>query len=118
MRESIYHSEKTGSDAFYSDLMKDSYYKATFDLQQQTGLAYGFSGLPENEIKHLQSFSWVGDGSTYSTDIWKNTGKFNESLPEITIKATGQKILFRGLDDELKITSITVDIGSLCWAWF
>ncbi|HHG7663586.1 TPA: minor capsid protein [Streptococcus pneumoniae] len=82
MRESIYHSEKTGSDAFYSDLMKDSYYKATFDLQQQTGLAYGFSGLPENEIKHLQSFSWVGDGSTYSTDIWKNTGKLTSSIKD------------------------------------
>ncbi|HEU8752790.1 TPA: minor capsid protein [Streptococcus pneumoniae] len=80
MRESIYHSEKTGSDAFYSDLMKDSYYKATFDLQQQTGLAYGFSGLPESEIKHLQSFSWVGDGSTYSTNIWKNTGKLTSSI--------------------------------------
>ncbi|HHS7783190.1 TPA: minor capsid protein [Streptococcus pneumoniae] len=82
MRESIYHSEKTGSAAFYSDLMKDSYYKATFDLQQQTGLAYGFSGLPENEIKHLQSFSWVGDGSTYSTDIWKNTGKLTSSIKD------------------------------------
>ena len=82
MRESIYHSEKTGSDAFYSDLMKDSYYKATFDLQQQTGLAYGFSGLPESEIKHLQSFSWVGDGSTYSTDIWKNTGKLTSSIKD------------------------------------
>ena len=82
MRESIYHSEKTGSDAFYSDLMKDSYYKATFDLQQQTGLAYGFSRLPESEIKHLQSFSWVGDGSTYSTDIWKNTGKLTESIKD------------------------------------
>ncbi|HET2604544.1 TPA: minor capsid protein [Streptococcus pneumoniae] len=82
MRESIYHSEKTGSDAFYSDLMKDSYYKATFDLQQQTGLAYGFSGLPENEIRHLQSFSWVGDGSTYSTDIWKNTGKLTSSIKD------------------------------------
>ena len=82
MRESIYHSEKTGSDAFYSDLMKDSYYKATFDLQQQTGLAYGFSGLPENEIKHLQSFSWVGDGSTYSTNIWKNTGKLTSSIKD------------------------------------
>ena len=80
MRESIYLSEKTGSDAFYSDLMKDSYYKATFDLQQQTGLAYGFSGLPESEIKHLQSFSWLGDGSTYSTDIWKNTGKLTSSI--------------------------------------
>ena len=82
MRESIYYSEKTGSDAFYSDLMKDSYYKATFDLQQQTGLAYGFSGLPESEIKHLQSFSWVGDGSTYSTDIWKNTGKLTSSIKD------------------------------------
>lgn len=82
MRESIYHSEKTGSDAFYSDLMKDSYYKATFDLHQQTGLAYGFSGLPESEIKHLQSFSWVGDGSTYSTDIWKNTEKLTSSIKD------------------------------------
>lgn len=82
MRESIYHSEKTGSDAFYSDLMKNSYYKATFDLQQQTGLAYGFSGLPESEIKHLQSFSWVGDGSTYSTNIWKNTGKLTSSIKD------------------------------------
>ena len=82
MRESIYHSEKTGSDAFYSDLMKDSYYKATFDLQQQKGVAYGFSGLPESEIKHLQSFSWVGDGSTYSTDIWKNTGKLTSSIKD------------------------------------
>ena len=82
MRESIYHSEKTGSDAFYSDLMKDSYHKATFDLQQQTGLAYGFSGLPESEIKHLQSFSWVGDGSTYSTNIWKNTGKLTSSIKD------------------------------------
>ena len=42
---------------------------------------------------------------------------FNESLPEITVKATGQKILFRGLDDPLKITSITVDTGLLSWLW-
>lgn len=36
---------------------------------------------------------------------------------EMTRKKTGQKILFRGLDDPLKITSITVEKGSLCWAW-
>ena len=92
MRESIYRSEKTGSDAFYSDLMKDSYYKATFDLQQQTGLAYGFSGLPESEIKHLQSFSWLDDGSTYSTKIWKNTGKLTSSIKDelLTSLMTGR----------------------------
>jgi phage terminase large subunit len=36
---------------------------------------------------------------------------------EMTRKATGQKILFRGLDDPLKVTSITVEKGFLCWAW-
>ena len=36
---------------------------------------------------------------------------------EMTRKSTGQKILFRGLDDPLKVTSITVEQGSLCWAW-
>ncbi|WP_255446563.1 phage terminase large subunit [Bacillus sp. JAS24-2] len=37
--------------------------------------------------------------------------KFNESMLEITYKSTGQKILFRVLDNPLKITSITVDVG-------
>lgn len=36
---------------------------------------------------------------------------------EITYKPTGQKILFRGMDDPLKITSITVNVGFLCWLW-
>ena len=36
---------------------------------------------------------------------------------EITYKPTGQKIYFRGLDDPLKVTSITVNVGSLCWMW-
>lgn len=36
---------------------------------------------------------------------------------EITYKPTGQRILFRGLDDTLKVTSISVDHGYLCWAW-
>ena len=36
---------------------------------------------------------------------------------EIIYKPTGQKILFRGLDDGLKITSISVDKGVLCWVW-
>lgn len=36
---------------------------------------------------------------------------------QIVRKSTGQKILFRGLDDGLKITSISVDKGVLCWVW-
>lgn len=40
-----------------------------------------------------------------------------ESPLEMTYKPTGQKIYFRGLDDPLKVTSITVDQGCLCWMW-
>ena len=80
MRSSIYLSEKQGSDGFYSDLMKDSYYKATFDLQQQTGLAYHFSGLPETEIKRLQGLKWTGEA--YSDRIWSNTGALASSVKD------------------------------------
>ncbi len=40
-----------------------------------------------------------------------------ESPLEMTYRPTGQKIYFRGLDDPLKITSITVNTGRLCWLW-
>lgn len=42
---------------------------------------------------------------------------YTTSPLEITYIPTGQKILFRGLDDPLKVTSISVDKGFLCWCW-
>ena len=42
---------------------------------------------------------------------------FTVSPLEATYKPTGQKIYFRGLDDPLKVTSIAVDTGCLCWEW-
>jgi phage terminase large subunit len=47
-------------------------------------------------------------------DAW---WRFTLSPLEATYLPTGQKIYFRGLDDPLKITSITVDVGCLCWMW-
>ena len=47
-------------------------------------------------------------------DAWWD---IKESPLEMTYKPTGQKILFRGLDDPLKVTSITVGVGVLCWLW-
>lgn len=46
-------------------------------------------------------------------DLWD----FKLSPLMAVYKPTGQKILFRGLDDPLKVTSITVSVGSLCWGW-
>ena len=80
---------------------------------------------PWSNLLVVRRYSNTNKQSTYTDFKWAanklevaHLFKFNESLPEITVKATGQKILFRGLDDELKITSITVDVGILCWAWF
>lgn len=46
--------------------------------------------------------------------LWQCT----KSPLEMTYIPTGQKILFRGLDDPQSITSITVEEGYLCWVWF
>ena len=47
------------------------------------------------------------------THLWR----FSLSPLEATYLPTGQKIMFRGLDDSMSITSITVDKGYLCWVW-
>ena len=63
--------------------------------------------------------------STYTQLKWaaNNLGvyhlwKFSKSPLEATYLPTGQKILFRGLDNPLSITSITVEKGFLCWCWY
>lgn len=48
------------------------------------------------------------------TDVYWDV---KQSPLEMTYIPTGQKIYFRGLDDPLKVTSITVDNGCLCWMW-
>ncbi len=45
--------------------------------------------------------------------LWQNT----VSPMEMVFKPTGQKILFRGFDDVLKLASTTVSKGFLCWVW-
>jgi len=63
--------------------------------------------------------------STYAQLKWAthNLGvnhlwHFSKSPLEVTYIPTGQKILFRGLDDPMSITSITVEKGYICWCWF
>ncbi len=45
--------------------------------------------------------------------LWQNT----VSPMEMVFKPTGQRILFRGFDDVLKLASTTVSKGYLCWVW-
>jgi phage terminase large subunit len=68
-------------------------------------------------------------GNTHATSTFAELQKATERLHvsskwkftvgpcEATYKPTGQKIYFRGFDDELKLTSITTPKGVLCWVW-
>lgn len=47
-------------------------------------------------------------------DQWK----INANRLTIIYEPTGQEIRFVGLDDPLKLTSIDVKTGILCWVWF
>ena len=93
---------------------------------KSTALDYIYKMLkyPWANLLVVRRFSNTNKQSTYTDLKWaanrmkvSHLFKLNESLPEITVKETGQKILFRGLDDPLKITSITVDNGLLAWLW-
>lgn len=63
--------------------------------------------------------------STFADLIWaihqlnvQDEWTWKVSPFEIRYKRTGQKILFRGLDNAQNLTSITVSKGYLCWCWF
>ena len=85
---------------------------------------YRIMKYPWANLLVIRRYSNTNKQSTYTDLKWAanrmgvaHLFRFNESLPEITYIPTGQKMLFRGLDDELKITSITVDVGILSFLW-
>lgn len=47
-------------------------------------------------------------------NLWKAT----VNPLEITYLPSGQKIIFRGMDDAQSITSVTSEDGYLCWVWW
>lgn len=86
---------------------------------------YRLMQLPESNLLVVRKVFDTQRGSTFAqlqtairrlrvSHLWKCT----VSPMEMTYIPTGQKIIFRGLDDPLKLTSITVSTGYLCWCWF
>lgn len=73
----------------------------------------------------IRRYSNTNRQSTYSDLRWAisrlhadHLFKCNSGLPEITYMPTGQKIIFRGMDNPLKITSVSVTHGNLSFVWF
>lgn len=95
---------KTAALWFISNLSKAKYSQANLLVVRKT-----FRTLKDSCFTELK---WAINRLGLQ-DTWQP----KESPLEIENLETGQKIYFRGLDDPLKVTSITVDVGELCWLW-
>ena len=85
---------------------------------------YKMMELPESNLLVIRKTGRTLKDSCFTELKWavnrlevSHLWKFKESPLEAEYTPTGQKIYFRGLDDPLKVTSITVDVGVLCWMW-
>lgn len=87
-------------------------------------MVYRLFKYPESNGLCVRRYSNTLRDSVYSDLKWaihrlKLDDYFDCTVSPMQIvrRSTGQKILFRGLDDGLKVTSISVDKGYLCFVW-
>ena len=117
-----------GYDIFWSDKKRYRVLKGGKGSKKSATTALNFiyrlMKLPESNLLVVRGVMNTHRDSTFAqlqwaqeklqvSHLWKNT----VSPMEMTYQPTGQKILFRGFDDVLKLASTTVSKGYLCWVW-
>ncbi len=87
-------------------------------------LIYRLIRYPESNLLVVRAVMNTHRDSTFAQLKWaqerlgvSHLFKNTVSPLEMTYIPTGQKILFRGFDDVLKLASTTVEKGSLCFVW-
>ena len=89
---------------------------------------YNMMKIPDTNLLVVRKVSDTNRSSTHKQlitaikrlkvdHLWEYSEKPSGAL-DITYKPTGQRILFKGLDNPTKVTSTTVSSGYLCWVWF
>lgn len=95
---------KTTAYWFIINLMDPNYSQANLLVVRKTFAS--LEGSCYNDLRWVIDKLGVGH-------LWTS----KTSPLELTYLPTGQKIYFRGLDDPLRIASISVAKGFLCWLW-
>ena len=133
------------SDVHFSELIGSAFHDITRDVFAHNHTHYDLSGgrgslkssfvslivpplMIQNPMCHACVFRKVGNtirDSVFQQYIWAidklgmiNLWESKTSPPELTYKPTGQKILFRGADDPMKLKSIKVPFGYIAITHF
>ena len=91
---------------------------------QSLWVIYNMMKYPLSNTLVIRRYFNTHRDSTFAQLKWainklgvKHLWKMTMNPLEMTYLPTGQKILFRGFDDPQSITSITVEVGYLCFVW-
>ena len=117
-----------GYDSFWNSRKRYRVVKGGKGSKKSTttalNLIYRIMKYPESNLLVVRAVMNTHRDSTFAQLKWAQEKlgvahlfRNNVSPLEITYLPTGQKILFRGFDDVLKLASTTVDKGYLCWVW-
>lgn len=77
----VYSEEELINHQCYSEVYKNSYYKAIYDTQMGTGYNFGFGTIDDNIVKAVLNERW--SGKNYKARVWGNTDILAESVSEI-----------------------------------
>ncbi len=117
-----------GYGAFWKDTNRYRVLKGGKGSKKSTTTAlnyiYRLMRYPESNLLVVRAVMNTHRDSTFAQLKWAmeklqvtHLWQCNVSPMEMTYIPTGQKILFRGFDDVLKLASTTVSKGYLCWVW-
>ena len=117
-----------GYGAFWKDTKRYRVLKGGKGSKKSTTTALNFicrlMQYPESNLLVIRAVMNTHRDSTFAQLKWaierlkvSHLWQCNVSPMEMVYLPTGQKILFRGFDDVLKLASTTVPKGYLCWVW-
>ena len=78
--ENLYRQEQIKINDTLKTGYDDSYYRATFDIQQGIGFAYTFTALNDKVVQKAVSQNW--QGSNFSDRIWSDKDKLISTLEQ------------------------------------
>lgn len=82
------------------DVLEQSYYRQTFDIQQGAGLFYDFNRLSNRQMQAIAAQQWKG--SNYSARIWKNNEQFAQAVERTVATGILSGQSFRDMSDSLR----------------
>ena len=65
-----------------SDVYKDTFYRANYEIQRSIGIGFDVAKLDDNLVSSVINKPWAADGVNFSDRIWRNKTKLLNTLDE------------------------------------